>query len=150
MTFNAKSFADRFKDDASLQEIVEDIRVVTKRIGEAVRPQFELEQLLRMMYAGDKAVSLKPGSIDVQVNGDEIPLFALSSGERQLLQMFLLALGGEESSVIIDEPELSLHVDWQETLVESMRALNGRCQLIFATHSPEIMAHIPDSKIRKL
>jgi predicted ATP-dependent endonuclease of OLD family len=51
------------------------------------------------------------------------------------------------SVILIDEPELSLHVDWQRRLVPSMRLLNPLAQLIVATHSPEIMAEIPDSNV---
>jgi len=51
---------------------------------------------------------------------------------------------------MIDEPELSLHVDWQRRLVENMTLLNPSAQYIFATHSPEIMADVDDSKIFRL
>jgi predicted ATPase len=60
------------------------------------------------------------------------------------------ALLVRESSMIIDEPEISMHVDWQKDLIHSLRALNPDAQLILATHSPEIMADIPDSKIFRI
>lgn len=68
---------------------------------------------------------------------------SLSSGERQLLYLFLEAMGAEYNTVLMDEPELSLHVDWQQRLLQSMQALNPDMQLIVATHSPEILAHVP-------
>ena len=40
---------------------------------------------------------------------------------------------------IIDEPELSLHIRWQEIFVETIRKLNQALQLIIATHSPSIL-----------
>ena len=42
------------------------------------------------------------------------------------------------SGFVADEPELSLHVTWQEKLLKSITALAGRCQVIVATHSPDI------------
>ena len=39
---------------------------------------------------------------------------------------------------IADEPELSLHIEWQRNLISSIRKLNPNAQIIFATHAPEI------------
>jgi len=65
----------------------------------------------------------------------------LSSGEKQLL-IFLseTLLQKRKTSVLIaDEPELSLHVSWQEKLVNSIRSVNPLAQIIIATHSPNIV-----------
>jgi predicted ATPase len=79
-----------------------------------------------------------------------IPLRALSAGEKHLLRLLVDTVRVEESSIIIDEPELSMHVDWQRSLVASMSQLNPAAQIILASHSPEIMADISDSKIFRL
>jgi predicted ATPase len=47
---------------------------------------------------------------------------------------------------IADEPELSLHVRWQESLVENLRTINPNSQIIFATHSPDVVS-IFDEKV---
>jgi predicted ATP-dependent endonuclease of OLD family len=52
--------------------------------------------------------------------------------------------------IIIDEPELSMHIDWQHDLLAALRVLNPQCQIIVATHSPEVMADVPDDKIFRL
>jgi len=49
---------------------------------------------------------------------------------------------------IADEPELSLHVDWQEKLVSNLKNLNPNSQIIFATHSPDIVGNFYDSIIK--
>lgn len=70
-------------------------------------------------------------------------LSALSSGERQLLNMLgHLILNPElsESGIfMIDEPELSLHIAWQERFVDAITAANPNIQFIMATHSPAIV-----------
>jgi predicted ATPase len=43
--------------------------------------------------------------------------------------------------MIMDEPEISLHTDWQEDLITNIRKLNENVQIIIATHSPFIIAH---------
>ncbi|MNM71612.1 hypothetical protein D3C81_832810 [compost metagenome] len=79
---------------------------------------------------------------------DEIEFEDLSSGEKQLLIILGEALLQESASVIYiaDEPELSLHVKWQERLTESIKAVNENVQIIFATHSPDIV-HMHDDKV---
>jgi energy-coupling factor transporter ATP-binding protein EcfA2 len=68
---------------------------------------------------------------------------ALASGERQLLVMLGHLTLNERLAgsgvFIVDEPELSLHLSWQEMFVEAVRAANPDVQLIFATHSPAII-----------
>ncbi|MDR0982971.1 MAG: ATP-binding protein [Culturomica sp.] len=74
-------------------------------------------------------------------NGDEtIPLHKLSSGEKQLLIILLKAFLMEEKPYILlmDEPEISLHIEWQYRLLEEIRKLNPNCQIITSTHSPSI------------
>ncbi|NBJ12575.1 AAA family ATPase [Microvirga arsenatis] len=71
----------------------------------------------------------------------------LSSGEKQLyiLLMETLLAAGKPSIFIADEPELSLHVLWQEKLIDAMRGLNSDAQLLFATHSPDLVGGFSDS-----
>ncbi len=65
----------------------------------------------------------------------------LSSGEKQLLIILGEALLQDRQSVIFiaDEPELSLHVSWQEKLVPAITRINSNAQIVFATHSPDIV-----------
>ncbi len=63
----------------------------------------------------------------------------MSSGERQLLTMlYAVNKMSGNSAVLIDEPELSLHIDWQEDLVGKMMQQLGDRQIIVCTHSPSI------------
>jgi predicted ATPase len=73
----------------------------------------------------------------------------LSSGEKQILILLTQALLWEREPVVYvaDEPELSLHVTWQEKLVSSLVKLAGRCQFIVATHSPDVTGGFPDNII---
>jgi ABC-type transport system involved in cytochrome c biogenesis ATPase subunit len=68
----------------------------------------------------------------------------LSSGEQQILVLAyeIIFRSAESTLVIIDEPEISLHVLWQDTLVEDLAAMGAPNSLKFllATHSPMILA----------
>lgn len=75
-----------------------------------------------------------------------LPIYRLSSGEKQLLIILGKALLQEKKTwvYIADEPELSLHVRWQENLVKNLRAINPNSQIIFATHSPDVVSIFND------
>lgn len=65
----------------------------------------------------------------------------LSSGEKQFLIIFLTLLlqREEESILILDEPEISMHLDWQRDLLLNIRRMNPNSQIILATHSPGVI-----------
>ena len=79
-------------------------------------------------------------------NGNqEIGLESLSSGEKNDFIMFfdLIFRTGDGTVVLIDEPEISLHILWQEKYIDNVvKALSGKsCQIIVATHSPSIVGN---------
>lgn len=84
-----------------------------------------------------------------QPKSAELDWRQLSSGEKQILILLTQALLSEKEPVVYvaDEPELSLHVIWQEMLMQSLSSLAGRCQFIVATHSPDIAGGFPDKLI---
>lgn len=65
----------------------------------------------------------------------------LSSGEKQLLIVLIHTLiqDGKDWIVFWDEPEISMHIDWQRALIRVAREINPSGQLIIATHSPSII-----------
>lgn len=83
-------------------------------------------------------------------NGDKIDIFDLSSGEKQLLILLGDALVRNQSPTIYlaDEPELSLHIEWQENLVDNIIRVNPSAQIFFATHSPDIVSRFSSGAIR--
>ena len=84
------------------------------------------------------------GSLRLRLpSGENASVYYMSSGERQLFVLITTLMFVEDekqaSILIIDEPELSLHLKWQEMFVDSLRAANSNVQLILATHSPSII-----------
>ena len=73
----------------------------------------------------------------------------LSSGEKQLFILLAEVLLKNRQHVvsITDEPELSLHISWQQKILPALHKLNPACQIIIATHSPEIAGSYPDQII---
>ena len=96
---------------------------------------------LRLSRGADLAVRLP--------NGQLIGSQYLSSGELQLLILFTFLYfqfdNEQEFPVLVDEPELSLHIAWQNRYVESVKSANPNAQFIIATHSPEIAGPAEDA-----
>lgn len=67
--------------------------------------------------------------------------YHLSSGEKQILIILLHVLlqNNQPAILVMDEPEISLHLEWQESLLDNILQLNEHVQVIIATHSPGIM-----------
>lgn len=72
---------------------------------------------------------------------------ALSAGEKQMLSFICYNAFYQDSVFFIDEPELSLHVDWQRQLFPIMGSQGSENQFIIATHSPFIYSKYPDKEI---
>ena len=98
-------------------------------------------------FFGDSGKKLQfdeTGNLEVSVPGSgNTPLYSLSSGEIQIVVMItnlVFHSGAQQESVfMVDEPELSLHLRWQEIFVESVMSANPSIQVILATHSPSII-----------
>lgn len=82
----------------------------------------------------------------------EIPIYYLSSGEKQIITFFaylVFALPKTNQSIfIVDEPELSLHLNWQRKFVDSIMSINENVQLIFATHAPEMIGRYRNKAVK--
>ena len=73
--------------------------------------------------------------------GETLVPYQLSSGEKQMLAIMLTVLVEDQLPYVLfmDEPEVSLHVDWQQRLIDLILQLNPNVQIILTTHSPAVI-----------
>ena len=85
-------------------------------------------------------------------SGDEFDINELSSGEKQLFlrTLAIKMLNPENSIILIDEPELSLHPKWQQRIIDVYRKIGKNNQIIIATHSPHILGSVRKENIMLL
>lgn len=146
-----EEFDKRYSRNATLKNVVSYINEVESRIDEATAPRDNLQNLIGRLFSGSKKVSFTDKSIEITTEDkSQISLASLSSGEKHVLRILIECLYAGDNSIIIDEPEISMHVDWQKDLISAMRSINNEAQLILATHSPEVMSTIDDDKIFRL
>ena len=73
--------------------------------------------------------------------GETLVPYQLSSGEKQMLAILLTVLVEAQQPYILfmDEPEVSLHIEWQKRLIDLIVELNPNVQIILTTHSPAVI-----------
>jgi predicted ATP-dependent endonuclease of OLD family len=112
--------------------------------GEVIKQAIDdINQLL-------KGISLKTKLVDINLdrpvfesfNGIKILSNELSGGEKQLYYKAILfdKLRPQNSLILVDEPETSLHPTWQQEVLKLYQNIPGNNQVILATHSPHIIA----------
>lgn len=91
---------------------------------------------------------VQAASVVFYKNGTQIASEEMSSGEFAMLSMVLsisTAASDSHTLILIDEPELSLHPNWQMTIIDNLdRALKNQvCHLLIATHSHMLVSDLP-------
>jgi ABC-type lipoprotein export system ATPase subunit len=146
-----EDFSNRITDHDYLMNVIKDINDVEEIIEKAVVPKTKIQELITKLYGEKVRLAFGEKQITAKTeNNKDIGLEALSSGQKQLLMIFLSILMANNRPILIDEPEISMHVDWQSALVGAMRQLTPSAQIIMATHSPEISASVGDDKLFRL
>ncbi|WP_410469654.1 AAA family ATPase [Brevundimonas nasdae] len=130
------------------------IRVISEVVAaynerrRALQAPIQKYQALVNKFLCDSGKSIhfdEDGYIYVNVDGvvGRKDITSLSSGEAQIFVILShLSFSGAASQAnlfIVDEPELSLHVLWQEMFVDSVLEANPKIQYIMATHSPSVI-----------
>ncbi len=105
-------------------------------------PKVKFQNIIDELFQEtEKTIDRKSNEIQF-VQGDEtLTPYQLSSGEKQMLVIMLTVLveDNQHYALIMDEPEISLHIEWQQQLISLIRELNPNVQIILSTHSPALI-----------
>lgn len=123
--------------------VLEPLRVKLQLFSEFLRQHYGQK---RIVIDPDRGFTIRAGSRKTH----PLPPSKLSSGEQQMMvlahQILFKATTG--TLVLIDEPELSLHVLWQATFVEDLAEMGkvNNLSFLLATHSPTLIGGREDLK----
>lgn len=119
-------------DDESLRAQASSIAQTKRKFQDMVDELFSYTR---------KTIDRKSNDIVFYQDGERLLPYKLSSGEKQLLVILLTVLvrDGSHCVLFMDEPEASLHIEWQQKLIGMIRRLNPNVQLILTTHSPALI-----------
>lgn len=95
----------------------------------------------RLFSDTGKTILRTSNEIVFEQRGEHLTPYQLSSGEKQMLIILLTVLvqDRQEYTLFMDEPEISLHIEWQQKLIGLIRELNPNAQIILTTHSPAVI-----------
>ncbi|KKJ05393.1 AAA family ATPase [Burkholderia gladioli] len=131
--------------DALLSETRAEIEKIEDFSSKTLLPLTAIRALVEKLFQ-HSGISfgkrLSFGDAAAAVNSD-----ALSAGEKQMLSFICYNAFYKNSIIFIDEPELSLHVDWQRKLYSILESQESGNQFIFATHSPFIYGKYPEKEV---
>ena len=131
-------------DTRRLLKIVANFREYEEKKRRIFEPKQKFIELMNGMLINKvfDFTSSNESRIRTKTKDSPVEMYDLSSGEKQLFVILAEALlqEGRPYIFIADEPELSLHVEWQESIVRNIKILNEKCQIIFATHSPDVVS----------
>nr|WP_302831424.1 AAA family ATPase [uncultured Bacteroides sp.] len=105
-------------------------------------PKRKFQDLIDELFSYTrKKIDRKSNEIVFYQDGERLLPYKLSSGEKQMLVILLTVLvrDGDHCVLFMDEPEASLHIEWQQKLIGMIRELNPNVQLILTTHSPAVI-----------
>ncbi len=113
-----------------------------QRYDEIKREIQTFETLVNQMFEEThKTMSIIDSQLKFKTHKGHIcELKDLSSGEKQLLLILLrvFLLENQPAVIFMDEPEISLHIGWQQILLDTLTKLNSNSQFFLTTHSPSI------------
>ena len=110
--------------------------------AEISKPKTKFQDLIDELFAETgKKINRKSNEILFKQAGDILTPYKLSSGEKQMLVILLTVLVQDNAhcALFMDEPEISLHIEWQQRLITLIRSLNPNVQIILTTHSPALI-----------
>ncbi len=148
-----KALGQWFINSPQLERIDNIISLYENAQNEIVNDYFQFTKFetLANLYFSENNKKLrikKNGEIEIELPNEEFSsIYKLSSGEKQIIVMLAQLIFGKKRHIfIIDEPELSLHLGWQEIFVKTIIDASADTQFILATHSPSIIGRIENEK----
>lgn len=146
------SYISNVVDDEKIKQFIKELSIYIQdtnkkyKVFEDIINRIELYEDIvnsKLMYKKMK-ISIEKGISIITEDSKELPLTCLSSGEQEILVLFYkLIFESNVNLLLIDEPEISLHIVWQRAIlddIKKIKKINNNMQVIIATHSPQIIS----------
>ena len=128
-----------------IDNIKNQIEYTEKLRNSAMKPLLEVQNVVQKIFKKSgieftKKITFGDAATAIKSN-------MLSAGEKQMLSFICYNAFYNNTIFFIDEPELSLHVDWQRRLFLMLNKQNSSNQFIITTHSPFIYSKYPEKEV---
>ena len=112
------------------------------KVQELAKEKTHFQDIVDNLFSDTgKSMKRDRNEIFFESYGEAISPYKLSSGEKQMLIILLSVLVQNKRPFVLfmDEPEVSLHIEWQKQLLDLLVDLNPNLQVILTTHSPAVI-----------
>ena len=135
-----RNYLATIEEDLTMKEVT---NIIVNEIN-SIFSILELDVKLKGFSKDEKTMPIFENSAS-----EEFDINDLSSGEKQLFlrTLSIKMLEPNNSIILIDEPELSLHPKWQQRIIEVYKKIGENNQIIIATHSPHILGSVSNENI---
>lgn len=144
------------KIEEKISSLDEKLDILRFELSDASLPLKNIKDIVKKMFK-DKEINFENKinfkffgvnfNNSINGNGSNININELSAGEKQILTFLSYNAFYNNTIFFIDEPELSLHTDWQRVLFRVLKTQNSSNQFIISTHSPYIYSKYGDKEV---
>lgn len=129
-------------EDANMLDNYIKVEIDKISLAHPMRRRLLIKEINLFLKSSGKTVKKIQGGVVIECErAGDLNFESLSSGEKQLFFILLKIANtmSRDAVILMDEPEISLHLNWQEMLIDSIRHINSSAQIIIVTHSPGIV-----------
>lgn len=127
--------------------LIADYESLKRKKDDIFRSQNEFFEVFKLFFSKEKEIILSSqNQLVMKTKSGHISLNELSSGEKQMIILLGQIYLSDSKPIlyIADEPEVSLHVKWQDKIVDALLTINPGAQFLLATHSPDVIGRRRD------
>lgn len=131
--------------------LIADYESLKRKKDDIFRSQNEFFEVFKLFFPKEKEIILSSqNQLVMKAKNGHINLNELSSGEKQMIILLGQIYLSESKPIlyIADEPEVSLHVKWQDKIVDALLTINPSAQFLLATHSPDVIGRRRDFALK--
>lgn len=132
--------------------------IISEKDFEKIKSEIELNKneeikildvINSFLSKSDKSINIDGISLSINTDFGPIKWYELSRGEKTLLNLIMsVYINNDKNTLFLfDEPEISLHIDWQKKLIPVLRDIAPESQFIITTHSPALVGYTDGEKI---
>lgn len=133
------------------RSLIADYENIKKKKNDIFRTQTEFFDVFKLFFPKDKELILSnQNQLVMKTTSGHVNLNDLSSGEKQMIILLGQIYLSEHKPLlyVADEPEISLHVKWQDKIVDALLTINPNAQFLLATHSPDVIGRRRDFALK--
>ena len=117
-------------------------------VGNPIESTEAFLELNKFFAMTNRKLVWREQSTFMEIGSNHINWIEFSKGEKTLITLILISYLYKETAIFLfDEPDLSLHMEWQKMLLPALKTIAPDAQFIISTHSPFMVMNTDSEQI---